>query len=345
MGAPFFNLTFGPLLVPLLLAMPIGQSLAWKRGDLLAAAQRVTAAAAIGLLVAIVGVAATRGGPVLVPIGLGVGAYVIIGAFSELVLRVRPRAMSLGTVAQRAWGLPRSAWGTAFAHAGLGMTVLGLAATGWGVERIVAIRAGDVVDLGSYQVNLVEFTPRGGPNYSEIVARMQVRNGGRVVAEIEPSKRAFTTRQMNVAEAGIVTLGSARSMSASATSMRWYDRCAALLETACRADLARRRGDGFRRLAFPVGPAAADWRGAAVPPAARGPPGHAYGSRMRFRALVLALSLAVAPLAAHAVQPDEILKDPCLKHVPAKSRPACVALVCQNQSIDDSSADSLGTSG
>ena len=33
-GPPYFNLTFGPLMVPLLLAMPFGPFLAWKRGDL-----------------------------------------------------------------------------------------------------------------------------------------------------------------------------------------------------------------------------------------------------------------------------------------------------------------------
>src|ERR1700756_320733 len=43
-GAPFFNLTLGPLVVLIVLLMPLGQSLAWKRGDLLGAAQRVTVA-------------------------------------------------------------------------------------------------------------------------------------------------------------------------------------------------------------------------------------------------------------------------------------------------------------
>ena len=32
-GAPFFNLTFLPLIVPLLLLLPFGQTLAWKRGN------------------------------------------------------------------------------------------------------------------------------------------------------------------------------------------------------------------------------------------------------------------------------------------------------------------------
>ena len=36
-GPPFFNATFVPLMVPLLVAMAVGPLLAWKRGDLAAA--------------------------------------------------------------------------------------------------------------------------------------------------------------------------------------------------------------------------------------------------------------------------------------------------------------------
>src|SRR5205085_2743580 len=39
-GAPFFNATFAPLFVPLLIAVPFGPLLAWKRGDVLGVAQR-----------------------------------------------------------------------------------------------------------------------------------------------------------------------------------------------------------------------------------------------------------------------------------------------------------------
>src|SRR5437764_474616 len=49
-GAPFFNLTFGPLFVPLLIAVPFGPLLAWKRGDVFGAAQRLIGAALLGLL-------------------------------------------------------------------------------------------------------------------------------------------------------------------------------------------------------------------------------------------------------------------------------------------------------
>src|SRR5471030_95363 len=50
-GAPFFNLTFAPLFVPLLLVMPMGPLMAWKRGDLLGVAQRLLGAAAFAVVV------------------------------------------------------------------------------------------------------------------------------------------------------------------------------------------------------------------------------------------------------------------------------------------------------
>src|SRR5213080_303888 len=49
-GAPFFNATFGPLFIPLLIAMPFGPLMSWKRGDLPGVAQRLTAAFAVAVL-------------------------------------------------------------------------------------------------------------------------------------------------------------------------------------------------------------------------------------------------------------------------------------------------------
>src|SRR2546429_8200422 len=66
-GAPFFNLTFGPLFVPLMIAVPFGPLLAWKRGDLYGAAQRLIWAAGLGILALAVTFTIQRGGPVLAP--------------------------------------------------------------------------------------------------------------------------------------------------------------------------------------------------------------------------------------------------------------------------------------
>ena len=205
-GAPFFNLTFGPLFVPILLVMPIGQMLAWKRGDLLGAAQRLTVAVGAGLAAALV-LGAIRGGPVLSVVGVAIAAYLIIGSFVEVYGRIAGRGVSLGVALTRALGLPRSAWGTAFSHAGVGVTLFGLAATGWGVEIVHALKAGDRMELGPYEIQVGEIVKRPGPNFQATVAPIDIRSGGVIIAHIDPARRFYTARQMPTTEAGIATLG------------------------------------------------------------------------------------------------------------------------------------------
>ena len=86
-GAPFFNLTFGPLFVPLMLAMPFGPLLAWKRGDLLGAAQRLIAAGIAALIAIAVLWAWTRGGATLRRWRSGSRVFVIAGALTDLAER------------------------------------------------------------------------------------------------------------------------------------------------------------------------------------------------------------------------------------------------------------------
>jgi len=204
-GAPFFNLTFGPLFMPIILAMPFGQMLAWKRGDLLGAAQRLVFACALGVAGMVV-LYALRGGSVVPAILAGLAVYLTIGSFTEIYGRLRG-AQNASSFFARAMGLPRSAWGTAIAHAGVGLTLFGLAATGWGVERIVSAKLNEPVLVGPYEVVVTDIAPRDGSNYKDLVAHTQIREGGRVVAEMDPSRRSFTTRTMVRTEAGIVTLG------------------------------------------------------------------------------------------------------------------------------------------
>ncbi len=205
-GAPFFNLTFGPLFAPIMLVMPIGQMLAWKRGDLLGAAQRLMVALAVGFAVALL-FGALRGGPVLSIVGVAIAAYLVVGSFVEVYGRIAGRGVTLGVAISRAMGLPRSAWGTAFAHAGIGVTLFGLAATGWGVELVKAIKPGDQIALGPYQLVVGETVKRPGPNFEATVAPMEIRSGGAVVATIDPARRFYPARQMPTTEAGIATLG------------------------------------------------------------------------------------------------------------------------------------------
>ncbi|HET9272927.1 MAG TPA: heme lyase CcmF/NrfE family subunit [Methyloceanibacter sp.] len=203
-GPPFFNLTFVPLIVPLLIAVPFGPLLAWKRGDLLAAAQRLIAAAAIALAVAIVLLALHQRGPWLAPLGIGLGLWLILGALTEIAYRVKLTQSSPGEAWRRLRNLPRAAYGTALAHAGLGIVVIGIVATtAWRSEQILALKPGESAEIAGYTLAFKGVAPRQGPNYRERVGVFIVARGGKFVAELEPSKREFTIEQSGTTEAGI----------------------------------------------------------------------------------------------------------------------------------------------
>jgi cytochrome c-type biogenesis protein CcmF len=203
-GPPFFNLTFGPLIVALLVAVPFGPLLAWKRGDLLAAAQRLTAAAVVALAAIIVVLALNQKGPWLAPLGIGLGVWLIMGALTDVTYRVKLFDAGWPEAWRRARNLPRAAYGGALAHAGLGLVVIGIVATtAWREERIEALAPGQTVDIAGYQLAFDGVVPREGPNYRERAGLFKVTRGGSPVTELNPSKREFTVEKTTTTEAAI----------------------------------------------------------------------------------------------------------------------------------------------
>src|SRR6185437_7532694 len=208
-GAPFFNLTFGPLFVPLMIAVPFGPMLAWKRGDLYGAAQRLLAAGIAALIAMAVAWAWARGGSALAPLAIGLAIFVIAGAIADLVERIglfrNPFAISF----RRARGLPRSVWGSALAHAGVGLALIGIVCeTTWNSEYIGTMKPNDLIPFAGYQLKLDNLSQRQGPNYREMVAAFSVSLDGEKLSVMTPSKRNFTTRGgASTTEAALLTRG------------------------------------------------------------------------------------------------------------------------------------------
>ena len=73
-GAPFFDATFVPLMVPLFLALPIGSMLAWKRGDLPGVLGRLRVVFAVTAAAILLHFALSDTRSVLAALGLGLGA-------------------------------------------------------------------------------------------------------------------------------------------------------------------------------------------------------------------------------------------------------------------------------
>jgi cytochrome c-type biogenesis protein CcmF len=145
---------------------------------------------------------------VLAPFGIGLAVYVMAGALTDLVERSGIGRVPLRTALGRAAGLPRSAWGTAVAHFGLGVVLFGIVSeSNWGSERIVAVKPNETVSIRSYDLTFDGLVQRQGPNYRELTAKFTVRKDGEVIGVMEPSKRSFPSRGSATTEAALLTRG------------------------------------------------------------------------------------------------------------------------------------------
>ena len=256
-GPPFFNSTFVPLAIPLLLIVPFGQALAWKRGDVLAASQRLFAALAVALVVGLAVLAMTWGGPVMAPVGIGLGAYLLIGSALEIVSRARGYGASRARVARpdraargrlAALGVGHGARPCRGRRGGARHRRAGLGRRGARDAEARSEPDGRTLHGDPRQRR----APRQGPNYEEAAATLTIRTrAGDEVGHVETGKRFYPSRKMAVTESGLLTIGASQvyaSLGEIEPGRR--RRPAAVLQAAGAADLARGGGDGAGRRAL-----------------------------------------------------------------------------------------------
>ncbi|MCB5202840.1 heme lyase CcmF/NrfE family subunit [Neorhizobium sp. T786] len=207
-GAPFFDMTFGLLMIPLLFAVPFGPMLAWKRGDLLGAMQRLYVAAGLALVAGFGLYYIQNGGPVMAAFGLIIGFWAMFGALADLWHRANFSKLPFNVAWRRLVGLPRSTFGTAFAHFGIGVTVLGVVmVTTFETESVIEMKQGMTAEAGGYSLVFDGMRESIGPNFTEEQGHFTISKGGVAVADTWSSKRIYTARGMPTTEAGIVTFG------------------------------------------------------------------------------------------------------------------------------------------
>ncbi|MXP64856.1 heme lyase CcmF/NrfE family subunit [Roseomonas sp. M0104] len=202
-GPPFFNTALLPLAVPLILAMAAGALLPWKRARLWPVLQRLWWAALIaaGGVALVLAFAGWRIGPAF---GIGGGLWLVCGALADLADRIglfRRPAAAWG----RALGLPRAAWGGALAHAGLGVSVLGIAGMGLASDRLAAVQPGQSLSLAGYEWRLDKVADAIGPNWTARRATVTVLRNGDLVTVMTPERRFFPVGRTTTTEAAIHT--------------------------------------------------------------------------------------------------------------------------------------------
>jgi cytochrome c-type biogenesis protein CcmF len=157
------------------------------------------------VLVVLVGLYTTRGGPVLAVLGLGLAAWVFLAAAIEWAERLKLLRAPFAESWRRARGLPRATHGMTLAHMGLAVTVAGIAASAWQQERIEVLKPGGALAIAGYELHLDGIDKAPGPNFTADRASITVTSGGKTVALMHPERRFFPLQQMATAMTAIHT--------------------------------------------------------------------------------------------------------------------------------------------
>jgi cytochrome c-type biogenesis protein CcmF len=207
-GPPYFNLTFTPLMAAMMLVLPTGPLLAWKRGDARGVAQRLWAAMALALVAGLLAYAVVSPKKAFGAAGLALGAWLIAGAVAEILERSRAFRTSAAETWRRLTGLPRGAWGMTLAHLGLGVFVLGACfETGWRAEAAETLPLGGSLDVGGYHLTLDNVNPVEGPNYDADRGVITATKSGRPVCRAEPERRLYLANGQTTSEVAICNRG------------------------------------------------------------------------------------------------------------------------------------------
>jgi cytochrome c-type biogenesis protein CcmF len=205
-GPPYFDMTFVPIMIPLLIAMAVGPFLSWKRGDLWAALQRLKMAFSIAAFVAVLTLSVTGAKSIGAACGLALSAWLLAATIVELAERIHLFSEPLGNSFRRALRLPRATWGMTFAHAGMAVVVAGITgSSAWTVEKIEAVRPGGSVELAGYTIALDAVSDAKGPDYTATRADIRLLKGGELITAMHPEKRFFPLEEGSQTDVAIRT--------------------------------------------------------------------------------------------------------------------------------------------
>ncbi|GAB5377815.1 MAG: hypothetical protein AcusKO_42770 [Acuticoccus sp.] len=203
-GPPFFNITFVPVMLPLVVVMGIGPFLSWKRADLAGVLSRLKFAFVVTIIATLAVWYWDTQGPVLAIIAIGFAVWLVAATISEWADRVHLFRMPLSSSWRRATGLPRAAYGMTLAHLGLAIAIFGfVGSTVWQTEAIVSAREGTTVTVAGFDLRFDGVREVQGPNYVSRMGEIVVTRDGHSVTTLRPERRAYPLASMTTTEAAI----------------------------------------------------------------------------------------------------------------------------------------------
>jgi cytochrome c-type biogenesis protein CcmF len=194
-GPPYFGLLFSILLVPMVIALPVGIYIRWQKDG----ADRLLTSLRWPLLLSlIVGAGAWFIEPELGMVstaGVTGGAWVIIASLFYLVKIMTTKSKIR---------LPGSVLAMTLAHVGLGIFLIGVSLTSAiSSEKHLRMEPGDIHEMGGYSFEFTGISVVRGPNYMADEGEFIVVRDNQEITRLYPQKRQYAQGGNVMTEAAI----------------------------------------------------------------------------------------------------------------------------------------------
>ena len=186
-GAPYFNSTVVPLLIPAFILTSIAPFLNWTESDLLPILKRLRLAAMGSVLAFLVALYAYGAGSISGLLAIALGAWLVLGMFADFA-RYRRTVMP---------HLPRL-----LAHGGMGILIMGIGGSVFGQQHSLLMQVGDAADIAGYHLEFKELQPVAYSNFGAQRATIRVSQTGMDVT-LYPEQRTYNVQGMVLSHVAI----------------------------------------------------------------------------------------------------------------------------------------------
>ncbi|WP_062351126.1 heme lyase CcmF/NrfE family subunit [Pseudoxanthomonas mexicana] len=192
-GPPYFSLLFIVLMAPLVALVPFGPITKWQRDNLAKPFAMLLPWAGLALVLAAIGYFMAPQGKLKVAAGILGAAWVGLGTLRFVWQRLRANGRFTPEML-----------GMTLAHTGIAVFLVGaLLVEALNVQRELAVKPGQTVEVGRWGFHFQGVDETQGPNYLSDRGHVQVLRDGKPVTLLHPEKRAYASGGQVMTEAGI----------------------------------------------------------------------------------------------------------------------------------------------